>query len=65
MDLTKLFQCSVMEDFNDIMSDSVKSMNVNNTSEWWALRKRLDIKMKVIRFILINSSIRGELSHLT
>ena len=47
MDLAKLFQCSVMEEFNDIMSDSVKSMGINNTSEWWALRTRLDVRMKV------------------
>lgn len=47
MDLTKLFQYSVMEEFNDIMSDSVKSMSINNTSEWWALRTSLDVRMKV------------------
>lgn len=47
MDLTKLFQCSVMEEFNDIMSDSVKSMNINSTSEWWALRTKLNVRMKV------------------
>ena len=47
MDLTKLFQCSVMEEFSDIMSDSVKSMGINNTSEWWALRTSLDVRMKV------------------
>ena len=47
MDLTKLFQCSVMEEFDDIMSDSVKSMSINNTSEWWALRTSLDVRMKV------------------
>ena len=47
MDLTKLFQCSVMEEFSDIMSDSVKSMGINNTSEWWALRTNLDVRMKV------------------
>jgi len=47
MDLTELFQCSVMEEFNDIMSDSVKSMSINNTSEWWALRTSLDVRMKV------------------
>ena len=47
MDLTKLFQCSVMEEFTDIMSDSVKSMGINNTSEWWALRTSLDVRMKV------------------
>ena len=47
MDLTKLFQCSVIEEFNDIMSDSVKSMSINNTSEWWALRTSLDVRMKV------------------
>ena len=47
MDLTKLFQCSVMDEFNDIMSDSVKSMSINNTSEWWALRTRLNVRMKV------------------
>lgn len=47
MDLTKLFQCSVMEKFNDIMSDGVKSMSINNTSEWWALRTKLDVRMKV------------------
>ena len=47
MDLSKLFQCSLMEEFNDIMSDSVKSMSVDNTSEWWAQRTRLDTKMKV------------------
>lgn len=47
MDLTKLFQCSVMEEFDDIMSDSVKSMGINNTSEWWALRTNLDVRMKV------------------
>jgi len=46
MDLSKLFQCSLMEEFNDIMSDSVKSMSVDNTSEWWAQRTRLDTKMK-------------------
>lgn len=47
MDLTKLFQCSVMEEFSDIMSDSVKSMGINNASEWWALRTSLDVRMKV------------------
>lgn len=47
MDLTKLFQCSVMEEFSDIMSDSVRSMGINNTSEWWALRTSLDVRMKV------------------
>ena len=47
MDLTKLFQYSVMEEFNDIMSDSIKSMSINNTSEWWALRTSLDVRMKV------------------
>ena len=47
MDLTKLFQCSVMEEFSDIMSDSVKSMGINNTSEWWSLRTSLDVRMKV------------------
>ena len=47
MDLTKLFQCSVIEEFDDIMSDSVKSMSINNTSEWWALRTSLDVRMKV------------------
>jgi len=48
MDLTKLFQCSVMEEFSDIMSDSVKSMGINNTSEWWALRTSLDVRMKTL-----------------
>ena len=52
MDLTELFQCSVMEEFNDIMSDSVKSMSINNTSEWWALRTRLDVRMKVNNTVL-------------
>ena len=47
MDLTKLFQCSLMEEFKDIMSNSVKSMSVDSTSEWWAQRTRLDTKMKV------------------
>ena len=47
MDLTKLFQCNVMEEFNDIMNDSVKSMSISNTSEWWALRTRLNVRMKV------------------
>ena len=47
MDLSKLFQCSVMEELKDIMSDSVKSMSVDNTSEWWAQRTRLNIRMKV------------------
>ena len=49
MDLSKLFQSGVMEEFTDIMSDSVKSMNINNTSEWWALRTRLDMRMKVFK----------------
>lgn len=47
MDLTKLFQCSLMEEFKDIMSNSVKSMSVDSTSEWWAQRTRLDTKVKV------------------
>ena len=47
MDLCKLFQCSLMEEFNEIMTDNVKSMSVSNTSEWWAQRTRLDSKMKV------------------
>ena len=47
MDLTRLFQCSLMEEFDDIMSNSVKSMSVDSTSEWWAQRTRLDTKMKV------------------
>jgi len=56
MDLTKLFQYSVMEEFTDIMSDSVKSMSINNTSEWWALRTSLDVRMKVnntVQFSLV------------
>ncbi|RMX47888.1 hypothetical protein pdam_00010648, partial [Pocillopora damicornis] len=46
MDLSKLFQSGVLEEFADIMSDSIKSMNINNTAEWWALRTRLDRRMK-------------------
>ena len=52
MDLSKLFQSGVLEEFADIMSDSIKSMNINNTAEWWALRTRLDRRMKVIRLKL-------------
>ena len=47
MDLTKLFQCNLMEEFGNIMSNSVRSMSVESTSEWWAKRTRLDSKMKV------------------
>ena len=52
MDLSKLFQSGVLEEFADIMSDSIKSMNINNTAEWWALRTRLDRRMKVTRLKL-------------
>ena len=52
MDLSKLFQSGVLEEFADIMSESIKSMNINNTAEWWALRTRLDRRMKVIRLKL-------------
>ena len=52
MDLTKLFQCNVMEEFNDIMNDSVKSMSISNTSEWWALRTRLNVRMKVSKKVV-------------
>lgn len=47
MDLTKLFEYSLMEEFNDLMSANVKSMSVDNTSEWWAQRTRLNTKMMV------------------
>lgn len=46
MDLSKLFQSGVLEDFIDIINDSIKSMNINNTTEWWTLRTRLDRRMK-------------------
>ena len=47
MDLTELFQCNLMEEFGNIMKNSVKSMSIESTSEWWAKRNRLDSKMKV------------------
>lgn len=46
VDLSKLFQSGVLEEFTDIMNDSIKSMNINNTTEWWTLRTRLDRRMK-------------------
>lgn len=57
MDLTKLFQCSLMEEFKDIMSNSVKSMSVDSTSEWWAQRTRLDTKVKVKSWSTFNGLI--------
>lgn len=55
VDLSKLFQSGVLEEFTDIMNDSIKSMNINNTTEWWTLRTRLDRRMKVISISTLTS----------
>lgn len=55
VDLSKLFQSGVLEEFTDIMNDSIKSMNINNTTEWWTLRTRLDRRMKVINISTLTS----------
>ena len=45
VDPCKPFQCSLLKEFNDIMTDSVTSFS--HTTEWWSQRISLDSRMKV------------------
>ena len=48
MNFTKLFEGTIEEEFDNIMSDSTRSMTRElSPQEWWAQRTRLDERMKV------------------
>jgi hypothetical protein len=47
LDLSKLFQGSIQDEFTDIMQSSLDSMGINDSKEWCQTRSKLDNKLKV------------------
>ena len=47
MDLSKLLQGGIMEEFAEIQKSNNDSMSLDDTSEFWTQRARLDKRMKV------------------
>lgn len=54
VDLSRLFQSGVVEEFAEIQKSNNDSMSLEDTAEFWTQRARLDNRMKVRMFLSVS-----------